>query len=110
MKRQIGTFDAVDITLERLNENTGGDGLLLIGGENGNPMAIGWATIGIIWSLPIFTVLVRPSRYTFELIEKSGEFSVNVLEPRYTKKILHCASSSPGRQLMRKIWPGSVTS
>jgi flavin reductase (DIM6/NTAB) family NADH-FMN oxidoreductase RutF len=94
MKKQIGTFDAVDVTLERLNENTGGDGLLLIAGENGNPMAIGWATIGIVWSLPILTVLVRPSRYTFELIEKSGEFSVNVLEKRYAKQILLCGTQS----------------
>jgi len=94
MKKQIGVFDAVDRTLERLNENSGGDGLLLVAGENGNPMAIGWATIGIIWGLPILTVLVRPSRYTFALIEKSGEFSVNVLAPDYGEQILHCGTHS----------------
>jgi flavin reductase (DIM6/NTAB) family NADH-FMN oxidoreductase RutF len=94
MKKQIGIFDAVERTLERLNENTGGDGLLLIAGENGNPMAIGWANIGVIWGLPILTVLVRPSRYTFELIENSGEFSVNVLGPLYAEQILHCGTHS----------------
>jgi len=43
-----------------------------------NTMTIGWGTIGVIWGLPIFAVLVRPSRYTYEFIEESGEFTVNV--------------------------------
>lgn len=53
-------------------------GLLLVSGKNGNPMTIGWATAGIIWEKPVFTVLVRPSRYSFELLEENGEFTVNV--------------------------------
>lgn len=58
-----------------------GDGLLLAAtkrsGES-NTMTIGWGTIGVIWGRPIFTVLVRPSRYTYQLIEESDEFTVNV--------------------------------
>ena len=29
-----------------------------------NLMTIGWGTLGTIWSMPVWTVLVRPSRYT----------------------------------------------
>jgi flavin reductase (DIM6/NTAB) family NADH-FMN oxidoreductase RutF len=94
MKRQIGTFDALQETMEKLDPERGGEGCLLIGGGNGNPMTIGWGNIGIIWSMPIFTVLVRPSRYTFELIGESGEFSVNVLDKRYSKQLLHCGTTS----------------
>ncbi len=43
-----------------------------------NVMAIGWATVGTAWGRPIFQVMVRPSRYTYELLEESGEFTVNV--------------------------------
>jgi flavin reductase (DIM6/NTAB) family NADH-FMN oxidoreductase RutF len=43
-----------------------------------NAMTIGWATPGIIWGLPIMTVLVRPSRYTYSFIEDSQVFTVNV--------------------------------
>ncbi len=43
-----------------------------------NTMTIGWASIGHIWQKPVLTVLVRPSRYTYDLIEKSGEFTVSV--------------------------------
>ena len=56
-------------------------GLLLVSskpGEKPNVMTIGWGTIGLVWGKDIFAVLVRPSRYTFNLIEASGEFTVNV--------------------------------
>ncbi|MEA3408670.1 MAG: flavin reductase family protein [Chloroflexota bacterium] len=43
-----------------------------------NVMTIGWGTVGIVWSKPVFIVLVRPSRYTYEFIEDSGVFTVNV--------------------------------
>ena len=43
-----------------------------------NFMTIGWGTLGIIWGLPIWVVLVRRSRYTFGCIEHSRCFSVNV--------------------------------
>jgi len=56
--------------------------MLLVGhGKEGAPnaMAIGWGTIGIIWRRPIFTVLVRPSRYTYKLIEQTNDFTVNIV-------------------------------
>ncbi len=43
-----------------------------------NAMTIGWASVGIMWSRPVFVVMVRPSRYTYEFIEDSGAFTVNV--------------------------------
>lgn len=43
-----------------------------------NVMTIGWGTIGSIWGIPIWTVLVRPSRYTYKCIEHSGCFTVCV--------------------------------
>lgn len=56
-------------------------GLLLVSSKKdgqSNVMAIGWGTVGIIWGKPIFQVLVRPSRYTYEFIEDSMVFTVNV--------------------------------
>jgi flavin reductase (DIM6/NTAB) family NADH-FMN oxidoreductase RutF len=43
-----------------------------------NTMTIGWGSIGVIWSKPIFTVLVRQSRFTHDLIGPSGEFTVSI--------------------------------
>jgi len=43
-----------------------------------NVMTIGWGSLGSIWGLPGWVVLVRPSRYTYQCIEHSGCFTVNV--------------------------------
>jgi len=43
-----------------------------------NVMTIGWGTIGNIWGVPLWTVLVRPSRYTHRCIEHTGCFTINV--------------------------------
>ncbi|MGD2108091.1 MAG: flavin reductase family protein [Phycisphaerae bacterium] len=43
-----------------------------------NPMTIGWGVFGTIWGRPMFNVLVRPSRYTYECVEHTGDFTVNV--------------------------------
>ena len=54
-------------------------GLLLVAaGADGAPnaMTIGWGTIGVIWRKPIFTVLVRHSRYTYKLLEESDSFTI----------------------------------
>lgn len=43
-----------------------------------NTMTIGWGQIGVIWYRDIFNVLIRPSRYTYQLIEKNGEFTISL--------------------------------
>ena len=52
-------------------------------GADGKPnvMTIGWITGGAIWSKPILTVLVRPSRFTYSRLNEVAEFTVNVLPP-----------------------------
>jgi flavin reductase (DIM6/NTAB) family NADH-FMN oxidoreductase RutF len=90
MKKQIGVYEAFSETMEHI----GGNGLLLVADAGGNPMTIGWGTIGRIWNIPIFAVLVRPSRYTFTLIEGSDEFSVNLLSEDYAKQIAFCGTES----------------
>ncbi len=55
-------------------------GLLAAASPSGgaNVMTIGWATFGIVWNRPVCMVMIRPTRYTFTLIEESGAFTVNV--------------------------------
>ena len=43
-----------------------------------NVMTIGWGSMGSIWGIPVWIVLVRPSRYTYHCIEHNGCFTVNV--------------------------------
>ena len=72
-------------------------GLLLVSaGADGKPnaMTIGWGTIGIIWGKPIFTVLVRPSRYTYQLLEQSDSFAVCVPSKTLHSAVNFCGTRS----------------
>lgn len=92
---KIDPFLHVDITYEKLAK----PGLILMAGsDKPNPMTIGWATIGIIWGKPIFTVLVRPSRHTDSFLKKEGEFSVNVPINGMEKQVAVCGTKS-GRDM-----------
>ena len=93
--------DRIEIPFDaRLNEtlNTLGDpGLLLVSqGKSGKPnaMAIGWACFGRIWSMPMCVVFVRPSRYTHQLLEENGDFTVNVMPDGMTDAVIHCGTVS----------------
>jgi flavin reductase (DIM6/NTAB) family NADH-FMN oxidoreductase RutF len=94
MREKVASFDAFEQTMEQMEKQ----GLLLVSGEKGNPMAIGWGTVGIIWGKPMFIVLVRPSRYSFHFMESTQEFTVNVLPDSYGEKVAFCGSKS-GRDI-----------
>ena len=59
-----------------------------------NLMTIGWGAVGRIWALPMWVVLVRPSRYTHGCIERSGCFTVNVPTPGMKSACATCGSKS----------------
>jgi flavin reductase (DIM6/NTAB) family NADH-FMN oxidoreductase RutF len=59
-----------------------------------NAMAIGWGSLGSIWGMPIWIVLVRPSRYTYQCIEHTGCFSVNVAGAELESAVMLCGTKS----------------
>jgi flavin reductase (DIM6/NTAB) family NADH-FMN oxidoreductase RutF len=72
-------------------------GLLLVTqGKDGkpNPMTIGWATLGCLWGLPCFVTLVRPSRYSYKLLEENREFTINVLPKELAEAASYCGTVS----------------
>jgi flavin reductase (DIM6/NTAB) family NADH-FMN oxidoreductase RutF len=90
MRKQTGIFDLFRETTDKL----AGDGALLLGGYPPNPMTIGWGTLGILWGKPVFEVFVRPTRYTFELMERASEFSVCFFTDKYSKELAICGTRS----------------
>ena len=62
------------------------------------PSWIGWGSLGSIWGVPLWTVLVRPSRHTYACIEHSGCFTVNVPTSALAEACAVCGSKS-GRDL-----------
>lgn len=60
-----------------------------------NTMTIGWGSLGYIWNIPVVMVPVRYSRYTYELIENTDEFTVSVpLKGDMATELGFCGSKS----------------
>lgn len=61
-----------------------------------NAMTISWASVGQIWNKPFFQIVVRPSRYTYGLLEKHDGFTLSVF-PAALKPALNLLGSRSGR-------------
>ena len=99
MKKEINVFDYAGDICKALPR-----GILLTTkrGDEVNSMTIGWGTIGIDWSIPVFIAYVRESRYTKQLLEENGEFTINVPMGDVDKDILGICGTKSGRD-MNKI-------
>lgn len=59
-----------------------------------NTMTIAWGSVGFMWGKPMFMAMVRPSRYTYQCIEKSGQFTVSIPFKDMSKALGICGSQS----------------
>ena len=62
--------------------------------NNYNTMTIGWGTIGVLWSKPVFIVYVKPIRYTYEFMESAEYFTVSFYDDIYKKEIAYLGTKS----------------
>ena len=65
----------------------------------GNPMTIGWGQFGIIWNKQTFSVYVRESRYTHELLSHTMTFTVSVPKNGTLQKELAFCGTKSGRDV-----------
>jgi flavin reductase (DIM6/NTAB) family NADH-FMN oxidoreductase RutF len=92
-KIEVSHIDYLQYTLKALQK----DGLLLTSTRKDksiNVMTIGWGTVGTIWTMPMFLVMVRPSRLTYDFIEQTGQFTVNVPGEGMSDAVLFCGKNS----------------
>ena len=64
-----------------------------------NLMTIGWGEIGVVWSRPVFTVLVRRSRYTYDCLLEADSFTINVPRNGQLSEALEVCGTKSGRDL-----------
>lgn len=94
--REIGYRDMSKEALKQLERGA----FLVTGqGEAVNVMTIAWGNIGYMWKKPIFTVMVRPSRYTYDLIDKSDSFTVSIPINGDQQKALGYCGTMSGRDV-----------
>ena len=95
MKKMINVFDYAGVICQAMHP-----GVLITAkkGDQVNPMTIGWGAIGVEWGKPLFTAYVRPCRYTHQMIEETGEFTINVPMGK-TGNILGFCGTKSGRDV-----------
>ncbi|MCK4765447.1 MAG: flavin reductase [Candidatus Aminicenantes bacterium] len=87
---------------EQINDNTfkiiGGDWMLITAGnENSfNTMTASWGGLGILWHKKASFSFVRPTRYTYEFMEKDDLFTLTFFGGKH-KDALNILGSKSGR-------------
>lgn len=96
MKQPIQAFDHAAEICTAMKK-----GILLTTQSQGkvNTMTIGWGMMGIEWGKPVFIAYVRQSRYTRELLDETGEFTVNIPAGNGDTNILKVCGTRSGRDL-----------
>jgi flavin reductase (DIM6/NTAB) family NADH-FMN oxidoreductase RutF len=72
--------------------------LLVAGAERPNPMTVSWGSFGTLWNKPTATIYVRPSRYTFNLLNEHPQFTLNFLPESFRSALNVCGTKS-GRDI-----------
>ena len=90
----LNSLKHIETALEQIEK---GAFLTVKRGDEVNTMTIGWATFGIIWQKPILMVAVRPTRYTFTLIDTVDNFTVSIPSADMSKELDFCGTRS-GRE------------
>ena len=96
MKREVDIWDYAGQITKATDK-----GILLTTkeGDKVNTMTIGWGHLGTIWFKPVFIAYVRESRYTKELLDKTGQFTVNIPLGQVDKNIIAVCGSKSGRDM-----------
>ena len=52
-----------------------------------NAMTVSWGEAGVLWNKPIFTVFIRPTRYTYTLAEKTDIATLSFFPEEYKRML-----------------------
>lgn len=71
-----------------------------------NTMTISWGYIGFSWEKPFFVAMVRPQRYTHDIIEDADSFTVSIPFGKEWGKALALCGSRSGRDVNKEKLAG----
>lgn len=74
----------------------GGDFALLgaVSGDKYNAMTVSWGECGVLWNKNVFTVFVRPQRYTHTLSENTEYLTLSFFDEKWKKALVYCGRNS----------------
>lgn len=89
-----------EIKSEDLNENPfrliGRDWMLITAGDltSYNTMTASWGGFGVLWHKNVSFVFIRPTRYTYEFVEKADIFTLSFFYESHREALKICGSKS----------------
>lgn len=75
----------------------GDEGFLVSAAGSGGSVGLmtgGWGVMGILWGEPVVTIYVRPSRKTFDYLNKADRFTLSFFPPEKADALRYCGSVS----------------
>ncbi len=72
------------------------DWALLTAGDfnNKNSMTVSWGFMGTLWGKNVICVFVRPTRYTYHLMEENERFTLSFMPKKYKKEMTFMGTKS----------------
>ncbi|OGF52127.1 MAG: flavin reductase [Candidatus Firestonebacteria bacterium GWA2_43_8] len=59
-----------------------------------NTMTASWGAFGVLWNKNTCTIYVRPTRYTYEFLEKNDYYTLSFFEEKYRDVLNICGACS----------------
>lgn len=59
-----------------------------------NTMTVAWGSFGVMWNKPFAMVVVRPSRYTFEFMNRYPDFTLTAFPSEFKKDLSYLGKVS----------------
>ena len=74
----------------------GKDWMLITAGTPGlfNTMTASWGGLGVLWERKVAFCFIRPTRYTYEFVERSDTFTLSFFAEHHRKALSFCGSHS----------------
>ncbi len=98
--QEVYSMQFKEIKPELLTDNPfkliGSDWMLITAGtpQSFNTMTASWGGMGILWERKVCFCFIRPTRHTYEFMERSADFTLSFFEERYRDALLFCGSHS----------------
>ncbi|MFA5513320.1 MAG: flavin reductase [Sphaerochaetaceae bacterium] len=91
-------FEEIDFKTLEFNpfSTLADEGFLITAGDKNkfNTMTATWGFFGNMWSKPTYAIVVRPTRYTYQFLEKHNQFSVSFFPLKYYATLQFLGSNS----------------
>jgi len=94
----MDTFESIPLDSLEFNPFTefGTEWALVTAGDpaSWNTMTVAWGGFGVMWNKNVIFSVIRPSRYTYEFMERCESFTLSFFPESFKEVLTYCGSHS----------------